>query len=270
MSILVILAAATLASGLELNLGTTVEIAPEKGDKIPPFAQTFPGCSCTWYEDRGNWACEGTVAFPEEVQGIQCGCCGLKCKTSNRLSDEECLVGGFDQKAELETERKRLEELLKGADFLLSDDLPGYIVTLAKGPCNTASLTEACKSGNGKESDLTPICDHTSYASTKKCYGPSGPAFLNRHFSVYTSHRQLMKLDVDDEIFYGMCFATTNPASALYPTSTSHAWVTGGSVAPRAGLSKPKKPVPVAQMNDASGELGGWRTICVKNAPGKR
>jgi len=260
-----------LASGLELNLNTTEEIMPEKGEKITPYAKTFPGCGCTWLEPRGEWRCEGTIAFPEEVQGEECGCCGKSCQKSNRQTDEVCMAVGYDQKSEMEAERKRLAELLKGADLLLGDDLPGFIVTLPKGTCTLTSLEKACKDGNGKESGLTPLCDHTSYASTKRCFKPAGSQFLNRHFSHYTSHRQLMNLDVDDSIFYGMCFATTNVNSGLYPTGNSHGWATGGVVAPAPGgrTDRPKANVPVAKMNDASGELGGWKTICVKSAPNR-
>jgi len=271
MSILVVLAAATLASGLELNLNTTEEIMPEKGEKIPPFAKTFPGCGCTWAEPRGEWKCEGTIAFPEENQGEKCGCCGMSCAKSNRQTDEVCYAGGYDQKSEMEAERKRLAELLKGADLLLGDDLPGFVVKLKPGLCNWARLEEACKSGNPKYPGLTPLCDHSSYASTKRCYAPTAKQLQGRHFSHYSSHRQMMNLDVDDSIFYGMCFFTTNANSALYPTANSHGWATGGSVAPAPGgrTDRPKAAVPVAKMNDASGELGGWRTICLRNAPNR-
>lgn len=250
---------------------------PEKGDKIPPFAKTFVGCSCTWLEPRGYWDCEGTIAFPEELQGEECGCCGLHCLKSSRKSDEECLAGGFDQKTEMEAERKRLAELLKGADLLLGDDLPGFIVTLPdKGPCTSNLLAKACKLGNGKEADLTPICDHTSYSSTNRCYTPgyhptTTKRFWHKHFSHWSSHRQLMNIDVDDEIFYGMCFFTNNGQNTLTPTSTSHVWTSNvnSAISPRPGLSKPKKTVYIREMNVGSGELGMWRTICVKNAPNK-
>lgn len=260
-----------LSVGIEeqANVGST--------SGIPPYAKTFPGCGCTWHEQRGSWSCEGRIAFPEELQGVECGCCGLKCVTSNRKSDEECLAGGFDQKAEMEAERKRLAELLKGADMLLSDDLPGFIVTLPdKGPCTKQLITKACKQGNGKEKDLTPLCDHMSYSNGQPCYTPAKSSsphaslFKSRHFSHWNSHRALMKLDVDDEIFYGMCFyAHGNGNWALAPTGVSHRWTNSGFISPRAGLTKPKKNVPIAKMNDGSGELGSWRTICVKDAPNR-
>lgn len=280
MSILVVLAAVTLASGLEfkedLNVNSTEQIDPDKGDKIPPYAKTFPGCACTWGESRGQWSCEGRIAFPEDIQGEKCGCCGMKCLKSNRQTDDVCLAGGYDQQAEMAAERKRLAELLKGADMLLSDDLPGFIVTVPdKGQCTNDLLVKACKQGNANAKDLTPLCDHSSYYSTGKCYTPAGyppsaqSKFNGRHMSHWSSHRQLMKFDVDDEIFYGMCFVTSNGAHTLYPTSTAHGWSSSGSVSPRAGLSKPKSAVPIAKMNDGSGELGMWRTICVRNPPTK-
>lgn len=268
MSILVFLAAAILVSGLELKLNATEELHPEKGDKIPPFAKTFPGCGCQWYEPRGYWACEGTIAFPEDIQGSECGCCGKHCQKSNRKSDEECLAGGFDQKAEMEAERKRLAELLKGADLLLTDSLPGFIVKVPdKGECTNDLLVKACKIGNGKEKDLTPLCDHTNYASTKRCYTPPDSKFKSKHFSHWSGHRATFNLDVDDEIFYGMCFFTNNGRHTLYPTGNAHAWSQGSSVSPRTGLHKQWQSIPVARMNDGSGALGSWRTICVKQAP---
>lgn len=274
MSILLVLAAASIASSLELEFNTTESIDPHKGDKLPAYAKTFPGCGCTWNEQRGKWSCEGSIAFPEEVQGLKCGCCGLNCVKSNRKSDEECLIGGFDQAAEMEAERKRLSELLKGADLLLGDDLPGFIVTVPdKGRCTNNLLEKACKLGKGNDTDLTPICDHTSYVATNKCFTPgvnSGSKFWHKHFSHWTSHRAKMNLDIDDEIFYGMCFFTSSGGNTLYPTNAGHAWSQGNApVTPRSGLFKPSKPVPMAQMNSGDGELGSWRTICVKQAPNK-
>jgi hypothetical protein len=277
MTILVVFAVLTAASGLDLNLNITEELKPETDDKIPAFAKTFVGCTCTWKEPRGYWACEGTIAFPEEVQGEECGCCGLKCLKSNRKSDEQCLAGGFDQKAEMAAERKRIAELLKGADLLIGDELPGFIVTLPDDgkACTNAGIEKACKLGNGKESDLTPLCDHSSYASTNKCYtpgkSPSNPRFYSRHFSHWNGHRQKMNLDVDDEIFYGMCFHANNGQNTLTATGASHLWTNNpsSSIQPRPGLSKPKKAVTIAAMNAGNGELGRWRTMCVKNSPNR-
>jgi len=95
MSLLVVL----VASNLAFSLG--VSIHPEKGDKIPNFAKTFPGCGCVWMEPESVWSCEGTILWPEELQGDTCGCCGLGCGSSNRKSDDECLAGGYDQAAEM-------------------------------------------------------------------------------------------------------------------------------------------------------------------------
>lgn len=258
-----------------LSSDSAEEIKPETGDKIPPYAKSFAGCACDWLEPRGYWACEGKIAFPEEIQGRDCGCCGVKCLKSNRKSDEECLAGGYDQKAELEAERKRLEELLKGADLLIGTDLPGFIVTLPdKGQCTTTLIKKACTAGNGKAKDLTPLCDHTSYSSTNQCYTPgtySGSKYWHKHFSHWSSHRQLMNLDVDDEIFYGMCFFTSNGVNTLTPSGNGHTWTNSAHshISKRPGLHKPKNSVRISAMNDGTGELGSWRTICVKQAPNK-
>lgn len=243
-------------------------MAPEKGDKLPLYAKSFPGCSCKWGEP--GWSCTGNAVFPKEVQGNNCCCCGVQCSKAHRCSNEACLTIGVDQKKELEEEQKRIDELLKGADLLLSDTLPGFIVDLGQGTCTSAKILQKCK-----EKGLTPVCDHTSYQNGK-CYSPPGKKFQNKHFSHYGStHRASMGFNpAEDHIFYGMCFFTSS-AYALAPSSSSHFWTNGNShLTPWGGGNKqaPRNVNPnAAQMNACrskeSGGLGCWRSICVKEAP---
>jgi len=256
---------ANTSSGVVADEESTMDkFEPYDGMEIPPPIETFPGCTCDFDENKRRWKCGGTIAHPESVAGDPCCCCTLKCKWKNRCSNEQCEAIGVDQAEEVAAEEKRMAELLKGADFLLGEDLPGFEVKLINnGQCKSSLILASCQ-----QQGLTPLCDHPAYSSQHKCYTPPG-IIANRHFSHWSGHRQVMKLDVDDDIFYGMCFYTTNGDNALYATATSHAWATGGTVRPRPGLSKQFSAIPIAKMNDGTGELGGWRTICVKEDPNK-
>jgi len=271
--------------GIEVASGTGFEVVsevvngiqPERGDKLPPYVQTFAGCNCAWNEY--TWSCDGSIAHPPEYQGGSCCCCGLKCQKSNRCSNEACLEIGVDQKAEVDAEEKRLAELLKGADMLIGDDLPAFVVDLGPGTCTDSKILAKCK-----EKGLTPMCDHTSYANGGRCYTPgwrnSGPEakFYNRHFSHYSSHRQYFGL-ANDEMFYGMCFMTYgNGDWALTPLSSGHIWTsaTTHSLTPWGGGNKnaPRNINPmVKQVNQClkkeQGGVGCWRTLCVKKAPNR-
>jgi len=247
-------------------------LAPEKGDALPAFPKSFPGCSCKW---ASSWTCEGNAVFPKAVQGDACCCCGVQCSKSNRCSNEACLSIGVDQKAELAAEQKRMDELLKGADMLIGDSLPAFAVDLGPGQCTKSKILQKCQ-----EKGLTPLCDHTSYSNTNQCYTPGKTAnkFFNRHFSHYSGHRALMGLDPSqDAMFYGMCFFAHNGDWALAPSGASHAWTNGNSATNGwLGGDKnfPKNVKPTFnQMNqclpkDQKG-LGCWRTLCVKEQPNR-
>jgi hypothetical protein len=163
-----------------------------------------------------------------------------------------------------------MKELMKGADILIGDDLPGFVVTLAKGHCTHQSVTAAC-SAKG----LTPLCDHNSYARGQ-CYTParSGNKFMNRHFSHYSSHRALMGFD-EDAIFYGMCFYAVGHGNwNLAPCNgNSHCWTNGNHRLSPPARVLAEEPVPNlhfhSHLSNCNGGLGCWRTICVKEAPNK-
>lgn len=242
-------------------------IAPDKGDALPVFPKSFPGCSCKWGEP--GWTCTGHAVFPKQVQGNACCCCSVQCAKAHRCSDEACLTIGVDQKKELAEEQKRIDELLKGADMLISDDLPGFAVDLGPGQCTKAKILEKCA-----EKGLVPLCDHTSYATTKQCYSPPGSKFKNRHFSHYTSHRKLMGLG-DDSIFYGMCFFANNQF-ALAPFSAKHFWTNanpntkltpwgGGNPQADRNINPTRSQMDQCLKKESRG-LGCWRTMCVKEA----
>jgi len=255
------LAGVQMALGVEVN--TSLLIRPETGDKLPPYAKTFPGCSCQWNEP--DWSCSGSIAFPRSQQGESCCCCSVGCSKSNRCSDEACMSIGVNQKRELEEERKRIEELLKGADMLIGQDVPGFVVDLGQGRCDQNKIINGCR-----QKGLTPLCDHTSYARGG-CWSPGKPGtkFHNRHFSHWGSHRQYFGIP-DDYKFYGMCFYANNPNALAPCNGDSHCWTNGNHrLSPNSRVLATGR-VPNIHFNEISncnGGLGCWRTICVKNRP---
>lgn len=268
----------TLA-GLEVNssLGavdtiklSTGKFEPYDGMEIPTFAATFPGCTCTYNEFRNRWKCAGTIAHPASVAGDECCCCTLKCQWRNRCTNEQCEAIGIDQAEEVAAEEKRMKELMKGADILIGDELPGFITDLGKGRCDQNRILQGCKARN-----MVPLCDHTSYARGQ-CYSPglSGTKFHNRHFSHWNSHRQYFGIDDDDYLFYGMCFFANNPNGLAPCNGNSHCWTNGNHrLSPPARVTS-VEPVPNIHFNDLTncrkreaGGLGCWRTICIKDSP---
>jgi hypothetical protein len=268
-------------------------IRPEMGDKLPPFAKTFPGCSCQWNEP--GWKCSGIIAYPRSLQGQQCCCCSNDCEKSNQCEDAACLEIGYDQKKEFAAERKRIADLLKGADFLFPGNLPAVIVDLGKGQCTSAKILEKCK-----EKGLTPVCDHASYAlqagvggkePNKECW----TNMLGYHWSQQNPGRFAMrkkgyKLPLEfDQKAPGLCFfviaksktMTGNPTIFGLTTSAwSHVWTDKRSNIIRPLTEKnmgvhygyrgpdiPKKQITVGDMDDGTSELGTWRTLCVKKKP---
>jgi len=251
-----------------LQLNQTIK--PEIGEKLPGFVQSFPGCSCSYEEGKGKWKCAGTIAYPAAVSGDKCCCCGLTCDKRQRCNNEQCLTIGIDQGPEVAAEQAAWDKLMKGADILIGDDLPGFFVDLGKGQCKRSTIIAKCK-----EKGLTPLCDHTSYSTQNQCYTPrSGPSH-NRHFSHWGGHRVHMNLG-DDYMFYGTCFYALNGDWALAPCNgDSHCWTNGNSrLSPNARVLA-TGDVPNIYFNDLNAckakpeGLGCWRTVCVKMEPNK-
>jgi len=262
----------TLA-GLEVNSSLSVAEAtgkfePYDGMEIPSFVGTFPGCTCTFSEHKRRWKCKGTIAHPPPVAGDECCCCKLSCQWRNRCTNEQCEAIGIDQAEEVAEEERRMKELMKGADMLLGDSLPGFITELPKGHCTHQSLTQACR-----EKGLTPLCDHPNYAKGQ-CYTPgktSGNKFHGRHFSHWSSHRQYFGIE-DDYLFYGMCFyAVGNGNWNLAPCNgNSHCWTNGNhrlSPPARVLAMEPVPNIHFHTISNCQGGLGCWKTICVKENP---
>merc|ERR1719316_1995362 len=247
-----------------LQLNQTLR--PEIGEKVPTFVDSFPGCQCSYEEGAGKWRCRGTIAYPPKVLGDKCCCCGIPCHPRNRCNNEQCLAIGIDQGPEIAEEQRKWEEMMKGADMLIGDDLPGFIVTLAKGRCTQNAIIQACQ-----KKQLTPLCDHTSYSNGGGCYSPGKPGtkFHNRHFSHWGSHRQYFGIE-DDYLFYGMCFYSNNPNCLAPCNGDSHCWTNGNHyLRPNSRVLATGK-VPNIHFNEISscqGGLGCWRTLCVKNRP---
>merc|ERR1719379_57708 len=93
------------------------------------------GCQCQYWENQGKWKCKGTIAYPPKVAGEKCCCCGIPCHMRNRCNNEMCLAIGIDQGPEVKAEQERWEKLMKGADMLIGDSTPGFIVELKQGHC---------------------------------------------------------------------------------------------------------------------------------------
>jgi len=240
-------------------------LKPEQGEKVPKFVKSFPGCQCSYEEGRGKWKCKGAIAWPPDVQGDKCCCCGLPCSPRNRCNNEQCMTIGVDQGPEIAAEQKRWEELMKGADILIGDETPGFIVDLGKGRCDQNRIIQGCQA-----KQLTPMCDHTSYARGG-CWSPGKPGtrFHNRHWSHWGSHRQYFEME-DDYLFYGMCFYSNNPNALAPCNGDSHCWTNGNhrlSPNSRVLATGDVPNIHFNQISDCSGGLGCWRTICVKEHP---
>lgn len=264
------------------------QIRPEIGDKIPPFAKTFPGCGCTWQEP--GWKCSGTIAYPQSLQGQQCCCCSNDCLKSNQCEDDACLEIGFDQGAEQAAERKRIADLLAGADFLFPGNLPVVIVDLGKGQCTSDKILEKCA-----EKKMVPVCENAVYANkagsggkeiNHKCW----TAMNNDHWSHqqgrFNMRKKGFKLPYEfDEQAMGLCFfilaGSTAQRFGLTSSSHTHVWTDkrtnviktltesdmSGSHFGYKGADNPKKSVTIGEMDDGTSELGTWRTMCVSKKP---
>lgn len=246
-------------------------IKPEKGEKVPKFVDSFPGCSCQYWETKGKWKCAGTIAYPAKVAGEKCCCCGISCSPRNRCSNEQCLTIGIDQGPEVAAEQAAWEKLMKGADILIGDSTPGFITELPQGHCQVTKIIEACR-----KKQMTPLCDHNAYSNQHKCWTPGQPGtpFHNRHFSHWGGHRMYFGIE-DDYLFYGMCFYAHNGNWALAPCNgDSHCWTNGGhNLSPNARVlaTGDVKQNNFNQINQCrskqSGGTGCWKTICVKEQP---
>jgi hypothetical protein len=248
-------------------------LAPEKGDAVPAFPVTFPGCSCKWNEP--GYSCESDILAPDSVAGQPCCCCGLKCLQDHRCSDGQCLLLGYDQQKEIEDEEKRLAAELNRTDVtILGEGITGYTVSLGKGQCTNKRILERCN-----ELGLTPVCDHSSYAGNAKvCWTNMQP----HHWSQLTGRNAMKQKKFDipeefDEKSMGMCFFANYPHPwALAPNSHTLVWTNTGTglIQPLKkgsygykGPTTPSSAVTINKMNDCSSELGCWRTLCVKKDP---
>jgi len=238
-------------------------LRPEAGDKIPKFAQTFPGCSCTFEESRNAWLCTGSIAMPKSVAGDPCCCCTLGCDKTTRCTNDQCLAIGIDQAAEIAAEEKRLADLLKGADILLGGAIPAYKVMLPQGQrCMRSKIVQACK-----DQSLTPLCDHSSYWNSggRQCWyadvkSAQGKSFLGHHFSL-PSHNRAMGLDPND--LAGMCFYAVHGDYALVNTGSTHTWSNAGA---GTAVQRLGKRWTFSQM-DSQANGHAWFTLCTKNPP---
>jgi len=239
------------------------------GAPVPPPVESFPGCHCNWNEP--GWTCEGSAVFPRLMAGKKCCCCGIHCKMGRRCSDDECWAIGVDQGDEVREQEKRWAEMMKNADFALDEELPVKIVELERGRCTNTGIENACR-----RYQMTPVCDHTSYSSMKRCYtiGIKGTKYYNRHISHWNAHRMYMGFPekVEREIM-GMCFMANNGNWALAPNRGGHAWTSTGGVWYSSNVRYLATPRQL-HVNDIDqckpkdkGGWGCWRTFCVPKEP---
>jgi len=250
-------------------------LKPHKGDEMPKFPRSFPGCGCDWGEFDKTWSCKGTIALPASMQGKDCCCCTLDCSKSNRCTNEQCLVIGVDQKAEIDAEEARRAAALKGADALLGD-LPVYKVSLGLGRPTALIIANACK-----KKDMTPLCDaeNVQGVTSKECFHPSVQSVGEppkkdvfdggKRFSVPS---QMLGAGLDARQFYGMCFFVglrTAHGGCLFPQGMSHAWSKAApSVVPIFDMNTKAKiqSIPISEIDNGK-SLGGWHTYCTKKKP---
>jgi len=237
-------------------------LKPETGDEMPSFPRSFPGCGCTYAEWSKTWNCKGVIAHPESMQGTDCCCCTLACDRKNRCTDDQCMLIGIDQKAEVAAEEARLAALRKDADALLLD-LPVYKVSLGIGRPTGAKIEKACK-----DKKMVPLCDSYPYRNYG-CYHPGRgngvKPWKNMHFSVAT---QMLTLGLDPRQFYGLAFYQNRGGpygGALTLHTMSHQWVQLVSTITiyDMGTKQAIQSIPVSQV-DQGKALGGWHTYCVK------
>jgi hypothetical protein len=236
-------------------------LKPHAGDKIPKFAQTFPGCYCVYDDVSKTWSCSGAIAMPESVAGDACCCCTLGCHKNNRCTNAQCLAVGIDQAAEIAAEEKRLADLLKGADLLLGGEIPVYKVMIPKGKrCMRSLIVKACQ-----DQGLTPICDHSSYWSSggRQCWyaDVAHGKYLGHHFSL-PQHNKAVGIDPNE--MAGMCFYAVHGDMVLVNTGTTHTWTNCAASTAIKGLGG--KHWTVGQM-DAQANGHAWFTMCGKNKP---
>jgi len=264
-------------------------LAPEKGDAVPQFAVTFPGCSCEWNEP--GYSCENDILAPDSMAGQPCCCCGFPdCLADHRCTNEQCLLLGVDQEAQIAAEKKRIADMLKGADFVFPGNLPAVIVNLGKGQCTSKKILEKCK-----EKGLTPVCDHAAYAAqagasgkevNKECWTNMHPHHWAQQKGRFEMRKKgfLLPLEFDQKA-PGLCFFviaksqasrfghTNSAETAVWTDKRSNIIRTltersmGSGHYGYQGPDVPKKSVTIGEVDDGTSELGTWRTLCVKKKP---
>jgi len=251
---------------------TTSGIQPDKGDKLPPFAKTFPGCGCTWQEP--GWSCEGSIAFPEAMVGQPCCCCGGKqaCKPDSRCSNEACLTIGVDQKKEIDAEEARLKAILGDADLAIGD-LPAYKLKMSARPTGS-SILAACKAKN-----MVPLCDGANYCGSKECYFPNcvpGQETTLPKGTFFSTPMYMLKTDIDPTQFYCAAFygsyyggskSSIPHGGALTAQGMKHMWVNHVTANTVINVADMKTGKTLKSLNC---QEHGWHTYCVDRKPTPR
>jgi len=168
------------------------------------------------------------------------------------ISDEEReLAAEMWEKQKVKIWNANMQSLAVTLARTNQGNVPLFKVRLDKGRCNSNKIAKACES-----KQMTPVCATTSYQSSKKCWGATGP-YLNRGFYI-PSHNNLVSLD--KFALAGVCFYYTPNGNALYGTGglNQGVWTQQNYAIKR----KDGKVVQAKELDEA-----GWFTYCTLEKP---
>jgi len=265
-----------------------IGIAPEKGDAVPDFARTFPGCSCEWNDQsfKAGYSCENDILAPESMAGKTCCCCTTDCLSEHRCSNDECLLLGVDQAAAVEAERLAAEKAAKEAAIPLSafGDAKAVIVRLPAGYCTTSGIMQACRKqkmwplclshsqwaqmGRGKPGCRAPRNGWNSCDNNVNCWWFTGRDHPNHKFAhaSFEGADNLRKMGLNPLKFGGKCFYASN--GGTNQGIANNGW-SGGVWSPNS--AKQNSAMKIKTMNGEwdGHEQGrkGWETFCVDKKP---
>lgn len=259
-------------------------IAPEKGDALPEFAKTFPGCSCEWNEGfKSGYSCENDILAPDSMAGKNCCCCTTDCLSEHRCSNDECLMLGVDQAAEIEAERIAAEKAAKESPIPPSQfgSAKMTLVRLPQGDCTSRGPLDACKKqglypmcfshSKGRQRDGgKPGCKVTNRGRTMKCDQEQNCwwfADYPKHPYSHMSFENLKNFGINPAKFGGFCMYAANGG-------TNQGLVLNGK-GPAAWAPNNPKSRAAYKITGADGKewtaneqsAMGWQTVCVNEKP---
>jgi hypothetical protein len=274
-------------AGLEMAVG----VEPNKGDKVPPFAKTFPGCSCKFQDMNKAWSCEGIIAHPASLRGQQCGCCGGSgCDSKNRLDNDACMEIGVDQEEEVKAADKEKEEERKKKAIPDFGDAVVTTVRLPPGYCTHHQILAECK-----KIGQVPLCNsygvyasmdrgkpgcrrwrNTNYCkNADNCWfpfmgGQGGPneakaaPFKKWQWANFADGTQFQELGLNKLKIGGYCLYAFNGGTtqAIFATGRTSSWSPANSAHLKWTYEDLEGKHSVADLNKQ-----GYPTFCVNQKP---